>query len=67
MKASRSETPRERKSMPWTHDLVIRGGQVVDGAGGAPFEADVGSEQGRHFRHWHGPALGAGAARPRVA
>ncbi|MEN0076413.1 MAG: amidohydrolase family protein, partial [Paracraurococcus sp.] len=28
-------------------DLVIRGGTVVDGSGGAPFEADIGIAGGR--------------------
>ncbi|HEV7159280.1 MAG TPA: amidohydrolase family protein [Caulobacteraceae bacterium] len=32
--------------MPFTHDLVIRGGLVVDGGGGAPFEADVAIDSG---------------------
>ncbi len=44
--------------MPWTHDLVIRGGLVVDGAGGAPFETDVGVDEG--VISVIGPALGAG-------
>ena len=29
------------------HDMVIRGGTVVDGSGGRPFEADVASDNGR--------------------
>jgi N-acyl-D-aspartate/D-glutamate deacylase len=30
-----------------THDLVIRGGSVIDGTGGAPFLADVAIDDGR--------------------
>ena len=33
--------------MAHTHDLVIRGGTVIDGTGGAPREADVGIDNGR--------------------
>ncbi len=33
--------------MPAPHDLVIRGGMVVDGSGGAPREADVAVSNGR--------------------
>jgi N-acyl-D-aspartate/D-glutamate deacylase len=33
--------------MAHTHDLVIRGGTVIDGTGGAPREADVAVDQGR--------------------
>jgi len=33
--------------MAHTHDLVIRGGTVIDGSGGAPQEADVAVDQGR--------------------
>ena len=39
------------------YDLVIRNGLVVDGTGGAPFEADVGIEDGRIS------AIGKGLAR----
>ena len=38
----------ERESvMERTYDLVIRGGQVFDGSGGAPLEADVAVKDGR--------------------
>ena len=33
--------------MATTHDLTIRGGTVIDGSGGAPFEADVSVDDGR--------------------
>ena len=33
--------------MAHTHDLVIRGGTVIDGTGGAPREADVAVDKGR--------------------
>jgi N-acyl-D-aspartate/D-glutamate deacylase len=32
--------------MPPAHDLVIRGGLVVDGGGGEPFEGDVAIDAG---------------------
>ncbi len=53
--------------MPWTHDLVIRGGLVVDGAGGAPFEADVGVEVGVISAIGTASAPGARRSRPRGA
>jgi N-acyl-D-amino-acid deacylase len=36
----------EPMNMPRAHDLVIRGGLVVDGGGGEPFEADVAIDAG---------------------
>ena len=33
--------------MAQRHSLVIRGGTVVDGSGGEPFEADVAIDDGR--------------------
>ncbi|HEY2481721.1 MAG TPA: amidohydrolase family protein [Caulobacteraceae bacterium] len=44
--------------MPWAHDLVVRGGLVVDGGGGEPFEADVAIDDGTISAM--GPALGSG-------
>ncbi|MFP4004720.1 MAG: amidohydrolase family protein, partial [Alphaproteobacteria bacterium] len=41
------------------HDLVIRGGLVYDGSGGAPFEGDVAVSGGRIAET--GPRLGRGA------
>jgi N-acyl-D-aspartate/D-glutamate deacylase len=37
---------REEAAMERAYDLVIRGGRVFDGSGGAPFEADVGVKDG---------------------
>ena len=47
------------RSAPWPIDLVIRGGLVVDGTGGEPFEADVGVDDGRIAAI--GKGLGRGA------
>jgi len=44
--------------MASAYDLVVRGGLVVDGSGGEPFEADVGVSDGRIAAV--GPDLGAG-------
>ncbi len=41
-----------------SHDLVIRGGLIVDGSGGAPFEADLAIDGGRIVAI--GAALGPG-------
>lgn len=45
--------------MDGRYDLVIRGGTVIDGGGGAPFEADVAVSRGRIAAV--GQNLGAGA------
>ncbi|HSV01793.1 MAG TPA: amidohydrolase family protein [Phenylobacterium sp.] len=45
--------------MERAYDLVVRGGTVVDGAGGAPYEADVGVKDGQIAKV--GRIAGAGA------